>query len=69
MLEIIAFEQQISIFNYAINKSFNFCLSEKVLKIFSITKNNNSINFAHTKTLKLNNKQVQILSKYAQYYI
>lgn len=69
MLDIIADTEQISIFNYAINKRFNFCLGAKVLEIFNITKNNKGINFKYIKTLKLNNKQVQILSKYAQRYI
>lgn len=57
--------EQISIFNYATYKRFNFCLSAKVLEIFNIDEN---FNFAHIKTINLTNKQVQILSKYAYLY-
>ena len=69
MLDIIADTEQISIFNYTINKRFNFCLDAKALDIFNIIHTNDGLDFVHTKTLKLNNKQVQILSKYAQYYM
>lgn len=69
MLDIIADTEQVSIFNYTIKKRFNFCLNAKALDIFNIIYTNNGLDFVHTKTLKLNNKQVQVLSKYVQYYI
>lgn len=69
MLNIIASDTQLSIFNYTINKRFNFCLDAQVLEIFSIVNTNDGINFKYIKTIKLNNKQIQILSKYIQYYI
>lgn len=69
MLNIIASSKQLSIFNYAINKRFNFCLNAKVLEVFNIVSTNNNTNFIYVKTINLTNKQVNILSKYAEYYI
>ena len=69
MLNIMASGKQLSTFNYAINKRFNFCLSAKVLEIFNIVNTNNGIEFIYVKTVNLNNKQVKMLSKYTQYYM
>lgn len=68
MLNIIASNNYLSIFNYAINKRFNFCLKAKVLEIFNIVNTNNNTNFIHVKTIKLNNKQVTKINKYVNYY-
>lgn len=69
MVDIIADDTQLSIFNYTINKRFNFCLDAKVLEILDILYDNDGIYFKFVKNIKLSDKQVQILSKYTQYYI
>lgn len=69
MLNIVASNTQLSIFNYAINKRFNFCLNASVLEIFNIVNTSNGLNFVYTNTINLNSKQIKLLSKYAKKYM